>query len=245
MNIEKTNQFLFEFRDLLIKINNGEGDTEMCSHINQMKPMIREIMQKANTEKSIILGPPPAIGGQPYRTDPLDVLFDAPWGMSFDVRSKVIAIVDETIGVLSMHPEKLVEETSSTTDFWSIMHPTILQVSKSRFCSGWYADAVEAAYKEVNAQVKKLYVSYNKEELDGAKLMLNAFKKDNPIIRLTDLQSQSDKDVQDGYMHMFAGAMLGIRNPKAHANENISKEDALRKLAFASMLMFKLDDHIS
>lgn len=36
----------------------------------------------------------------------------------------------------------------------------------------------------------------------------------------------------------------GIRNPKAHANETIDKEDALRKLAFASMLMYKLDSVI-
>ena len=40
---------------------------------------------------------------------------------------------------------------------------------------------------------------------------------------------------------MFTGAMSAIRNPKAHENMTISKDDAVRKLMFASMLMYKLD----
>ena len=43
-------------------------------------------------------------------------------------------------------------------------------------------------------------------------------------------------------MEMFAGAMIGIRNPKAHNNQTISKADAIRNLHFASMLMYKLDN---
>lgn len=50
-----------------------------------------------------------------------------------------------------------------------------------------------------------------------------------------------DVSIQQGYKLMFKGSMLAIRNPKAHAIETIEREDALRKLAFASMLMYKLD----
>ena len=49
------------------------------------------------------------------------------------------------------------------------------------------------------------------------------------------------KDTQQGYMMMFAGAMSAIRNPKAHTVMEISYDDAMRKLIFASMLMYKLD----
>ena len=35
--------------------------------------------------------------------------------------------------------------------------------------------------------------------------------------------------------------MIGIRNPKAHDNETITKEDALRKLVMLSILMFKIE----
>ncbi len=55
------------------------------------------------------------------------------------------------------------------------------------------------------------------------------------------LDTQTNKDTQRGYMMMFSGAMSAIRNPKAHEDMMISKEDAVRKLMFASMLMYKLD----
>lgn len=47
--------------------------------------------------------------------------------------------------------------------------------------------------------------------------------------------------VQQGYMMMFSGAMSALRNPKAYENLVISRDDAIRKLIFASILMYKLD----
>lgn len=72
--------------------------------------------------------------------------------------------------------------------------------------------------------------------------MLSAFSVQNPIIKLGDLFTETGRNMQQGYMEMFAGAMIGIRNPQAHNNMQISKSDAIRKLHFASMLMYKLDN---
>lgn len=58
------------------------------------------------------------------------------------------------------------------------------------------------------------------------------------------MENESGRNVQKGYMEMFAGAMIGIRNPKAHANQTITKEDAIRKLHFASLLMYKIDQAV-
>lgn len=42
---------------------------------------------------------------------------------------------------------------------------------------------------------------------------------------------------------MTAGAMSALRNPKAHSNDEVlTAEEALRRLMFASMLMYKLDE---
>mgnify|MGYP006317726611 CR=1 FL=1 len=43
---------------------------------------------------------------------------------------------------------------------------------------------------------------------------------------------------------MFVGAMIGIRNPQAHNNLLITKDNAIRELHFASMLMYKIDDEL-
>ena len=74
--------------------------------------------------------------------------------------------------------------------------------------------------------------------------MRKVFSVNDPIIKLDDLSYQSGRNVQEGYMEMFAGAIIGLRNPKAHMNRKITKEDAVRKLHFASMLMYKVDSAI-
>ena len=44
-----------------------------------------------------------------------------------------------------------------------------------------------------------------------------------------EIESASGRDTQAGYMNMFVGAISAIRNPKAHENMTISKDDAIRK----------------
>ena len=71
--------------------------------------------------------------------------------------------------------------------------------------------------------------------------MRKAFSADDPTLRLNKLQSQSDKDEQRGYMELYAGSMMGIRNPRAHEHElEDSPEEALEMLIFANHLMRKL-----
>ena len=108
--------------------------------------------------------------------------------------------------------------------------------------AGQYADAVESAFKELNHTVKVKVKSRLDKELDGQKLMQHVFSLEKPILLVEDnLDTQTNRDTQQGYMMMFSGAMSAIRNPKAHENMTISKDDAIRKLLFASMLRYKLD----
>ncbi len=130
------------------------------------------------------------------------------------------------------------ENHGAFPEYWTYVHPEIQRVSEKAMTFGMYAEAVEAAFKEVNVHVKRKTGS----EKDGVKLMQWAFSPDSPVLRVEEgVKTQSGKDTQTGYMYMFSGAISAIRNPKAHENMFISREDALRKLYFASMLMFKLD----
>lgn len=138
----------------------------------------------------------------------------------------------------------LQEISKDASSLWEAIHIKIKDVAKCRFDNGHYADAVEAAFKEINAVVKVIYLEKTSVEKDGAKLMQAAFSLQNPIIKLADISTETGMSVQQGYMEMFTGAMKGIRNPKAHNNQVISKDDAIRKLHFASMLMYKLDNAI-
>ena len=131
---------------------------------------------------------------------------------------------------------------------WSSIHPVIRLQAQSRFQTQHYADAVEAAFKEINKLVKAAYRAISGDELDGDALMRKAFSyvrasRGNPerlpalLITDRDLTTDSGFNVQDGYMNLFAGAMRGIRNPKAHDNINIDESEAWEMLVFGSHLM--------
>jgi uncharacterized protein (TIGR02391 family) len=125
---------------------------------------------------------------------------------------------------------------------WLVLHPRVQLVAKDRFDAGHYADAVEAVLKELAVTVRALVLQRGGPELDGVALMQKAFSPNNPIIVLADIGTQSGKDMQRGYMEMFAGSMAAIRNPKAHGNVIITAERALHFLFVASTLWYTLDE---
>ena len=107
-----------------------------------------------------------------------------------------------------------------------------------------YADAIEASFKEINNRIKKTVRTQTGKEFDGSTLMEQAFSSNTPILIIKGLSTETERNIQLGYMKIFSGAMIGIRNPKAHDNQTITREDAIRKLNFASLLMFKIDQAI-
>jgi uncharacterized protein (TIGR02391 family) len=129
--------------------------------------------------------------------------------------------------------------------FWSLLHPSVVATARTRFEAGHYADSVEAALKELNTRVKELVRKKTGNEFDGAPLMQKAFSPNPPVlITLDDLSTESGRNIQQGYMQIFAGAMIGIRNPKAHANLSITKERAIHFLFLASLLFNTLDERL-
>jgi len=127
-------------------------------------------------------------------------------------------------------------------DFWGSLHPAVVAVARPRFNSGHLADSVEAALKEVNNRVKRIVLEAVGQEFDGAELMRKAFSAKQPVLRLGDLSTSTGRDMQLGYLEIFAGSMIGIRNPKAHDNITIDKRQAIHFLYLASLLMFKVDE---
>jgi uncharacterized protein (TIGR02391 family) len=76
----------------------------------------------------------------------------------------------------------------------------------------------------------------------GEALMMEAFKEDAPKIQLTPCITTTERDEQRGYRFLFAGAAVGIRNPRGH--EAVVADDletCLSHLSFATMLLRRLD----
>ena len=71
--------------------------------------------------------------------------------------------------------------------------------------------------------------------------MRTVFSRNNPILAFNDLNDQTDQDEQEGLMHLFEGAVLALRNPRAHALSDDSPELALEYIALLSMLAKRLE----
>ena len=64
------------------------------------------------------------------------------------------------------------------------------------------------------------------------------------MLKVCDISIDTGMNEQKGLMFMLQGAMSALRNPKAHSNITISKDDAMRRIIYASMLMYKIDEAV-
>ncbi len=107
------------------------------------------------------------------------------------------------------------------------------------FDDGHYAHATLEAFKFVDEEVQR--ISGNADH--GTSLMMKVFSGVKPQIALNPGMTATERDEQEGFKFLFAGAMLGIRNPRGHKTGIADDPDVcLDHLSFASMLLRRLDD---
>lgn len=133
-------------------------------------------------------------------------------------------------------------------DIWALIHPMIIKSSKELYINGHYANAAEDAFIEINDRIKKLYKKFNPTATkipDGDAAITIVFSPNKPMVQVCDISTDSGLNEQKGFMFMLQGAMSALRNPKAHENIYLDKDEAFRRLMFASMLMYKIDEALA
>lgn len=118
------------------------------------------------------------------------------------------------------------------------LHPDIAQECTKLFEDGHYSQAVETACKVLDMLVQRRSL---RNDLSGTPLMRSVFSPKTPILKFNDQQNDSEKSEQEGMMHLFEGAMLALRNPRAHGITQDHPERAVEYLSFLSMLARSLD----
>jgi len=119
------------------------------------------------------------------------------------------------------------------------IHSRIAGVSHDLYSDGHYGSAVFDASKALINYVKERSGCY---KLDGAPLMRKVFSRTNPILAFNTITDQSDLDEQEGMLHLYEGAVLGIRNPRGHTFVDDSPERALQYIGLLSMLANRLEE---
>lgn len=71
--------------------------------------------------------------------------------------------------------------------------------------------------------------------------MTTVFSTNDPTLAFNRLATSTDRDEQEGMMYLFAGAVLALRNPRAHEPDfEDSPERALSYLELLSLLYTRL-----
>ena len=135
---------------------------------------------------------------------------------------------------------EVVTEPFGDIDFWSLIHPAVMAEARPRFQAGHYADAVEWALKVVAKEVR----SRTGLTADGSDLMHKAFSPSKPYLVFEDPIPSTQLSMQQGYMEVFAGAMTGIRNPKAHGMVHLDRPRCVHFLFLASLMLYKVDEAV-
>lgn len=159
----------------------------------------------------------------------------------------------EVVGVLSNIRTRLVDAITSLRDSVKAVggesnvpedmknrleiegfHPLVIKHAAKLFVDGHYRQAILDTYIGLTEQVKSLSGRY---DLDGTGLMQTVFSAKTPKLSIS-----NDVDEQLGFMWLFTGAVMGVRNPKAHAvTPHPDKQATLEWLGFASVLFRILD----
>ena len=160
---------------------------------------------------------------------------------------KIAAAIEAEVDKTGLSPRQKSSISTKSGDYplirvfdEMVTSPDLIEVSRQLFTDGHYAMAVEKAFVCLNNRVKEKSVLNDK---DGADLMRMAFSANSPVLALNSFQSQSEKNEQQGYMEIFAGTMIGIRNPRVHEHTlEDEPEVALELLVLANHLMRIVDN---
>lgn len=120
-------------------------------------------------------------------------------------------------------------------------HAEIKRHGQSLFLQGQHFHAVFECCKAFDKYVRE---KSRLDLLSGSGLMAQAFSLEKGRLRLNTLQSQTERDEQEGLKHLCMGLVNAIRNPGGHEPEldrPMSREDALDVLSMISFLYRQVD----
>ncbi len=140
--------------------------------------------------------------------------------------------------IAEQHFHELIKKQKNI-GFENLLHPIIFEHSFQQYKNGHLRDAV------LNAIIAVFDFIREKTELneDGENLVTKALSVQKPYLILSELDTNSGKNDQIGFMQILQGAFRGIRNPKAHSLvTDLDEEKAAQYLIFASLLARRIEE---
>jgi uncharacterized protein (TIGR02391 family) len=118
-----------------------------------------------------------------------------------------------------------------------LLHPLIKQHAYPQFKDGRLRNAVLDALISVYDLIRER----SSLELDGSNLIERAFSLTDPRLIISNLDSESGRNEQKGFIEILKGAYSGVRNVNAHSlQNNLDSQTAAQYLVLASLLAKKV-----
>lgn len=157
-------------------------------------------------------------------------------------RTKVVGILEGLVGRLLEKRTDLQSGASPSPSAYFDhlnLHPRIQEVARDLFQDGYQWEAVFAAAKTLVNYIKE---RSGRDDLDGASLVRTVFSRNDPILAFNDLANSVDQDEQEGMMHLFEGAVIGIRNPGGHSFPEGTEQRAIEYISLLSLLAYRVQE---
>lgn len=160
------------------------------------------------------------------------------WGLANDIEDILRRDLPELGDALDSILASAAEEVGDV-GFLHLLHPAIIASSYKQFENGQLRDAV------LNSTVAIFDLIRERTgiDMDGSDLVNRAFSVREPYLVLSELETESGKNDQKGFIQLFNGSYQGIRNPKAHSlNHDLTEIKASQYLVHASLLARRVSE---
>lgn len=149
--------------------------------------------------------------------------------LGFDMQNELSSVkIDESIPELKLPPVELIQRLES--------HPLAKEIAREPlelYKNGHFNEAVRKAAEKFEVYIQEATGLHE----HGQPLMSKVFKIDKPIIKLNNLNTENEKNIQQGFQFMTMGMMQAIRNVFSHGDEDMrSPEECYEMLMFLNWL---------
>lgn len=151
-------------------------------------------------------------------------------------------IIQRDIPAVEVWAEKHAREGEAAeiqVGFEDLLHPVVFEHAYQQYRNGHIRDAVLNAIVAVFDLIRERTGLKN----DGQGLASEAFSLEKPKLIFSEIDTESGRNDQKGFLQILIGAYLGIRNPKAHSlHHDLDERKAAQYLVFISLLARRVSE---
>lgn len=120
----------------------------------------------------------------------------------------------------------------------SFLRSDLWKAIELHYSKGDYTESLRDAMFFVNELVRE---KGGLRDKDGTSLMDSSFLGNNPAIKVTKCETQTEKDIQAGVGYALKGLCLSVRNPLSHNKVDFQKDDADAIIVYINYLLNIVD----